>query len=75
MPTPRQEAMAERNKKWREEYEAGATLQQIADRYDFINLTAVRNGIVKAGGTMRPTGYRKGEHPRTKKGLLGWVAS
>lgn len=73
--TPLQEARRERNLKWREEYEAGSTLQQIANRYDIVNLTAIRNGIIAVGGTMRPTGYRKGDKDKNKprKGLLGWV--
>lgn len=75
MPTPKQRAMYKRNMKWREEYEAGSTLRQIADRYDVVSLTAVSNAIEKVGGKMRPRGYVRGEKDKhkPKKGLIAWL--
>lgn len=76
--TPRQQALYERNMKWRAKYEAGATLQQIVDEEEEITyLTTVATAIRKVGGTIRPTGYRKGEKDKNKpkKGLLAWLDS
>lgn len=64
-----------RNMQWRKEYEEGATLQQISERYDGVYPGTLSRAIQSVGGTMRPTGYRPGEKDRNKPrhGLLGWT--
>lgn len=76
MATPRQLARIERDKKWREEYESGLSLQQMANRYS-MSIHAIKHGVERAGGTMRPTGYAP-QHKNSNKprqGLLRWLNS
>lgn len=74
IPTTKQSARMERDKKWREEYEAGATLSQMAARYS-MSIHAIKYGVERAGGKMRPTGYspshKHSNNPR--QGLLRWL--
>lgn len=64
----------ERDKKWREEYESGLTLSQMAARYS-MSIHAIKHGVERAGGKMRPTGYspqhKHSNNPR--QGLLRWL--
>lgn len=74
LPTAKQSARMERDKKWREEYEAGATLQQMADRYS-MSIHAIKHGVERAGGEMRAPGYLPGDKDKNKpkRGLIAWL--
>lgn len=50
----------ERDEKLCREYENGATLVELAAKYK-MNKTTVRSAVIRAGGTMRPMGYRPTE--------------
>lgn len=73
---PRREALRERDEKWRELYESGMTLQQISTQYS-MSIHAVKHGVERVGGKMRPTGYapqyKHAHNPR--QGLLRWLNS
>lgn len=64
-----------RNKEWRKKYEAGATLQDLADEYGGkISLSTISRAIVSAGGEIRPSGGSNRRKARSK-GLLAWLDS
>ena len=69
------QARYERNMNWRKLYEEGKTLQQISDMTTGDYVATISRGIQTVGGTMRPTGYRKGDKDKNKqpKGILSWV--
>src|SRR4051794_7907665 len=75
--TTKQKIRMERNTKWKELYEAGATLQQISEQHGGLYLSTISKGIERAGGTLRAPGFRKGEKDKNKipKGLLEWLGS
>lgn len=59
----------------RKKYEAGATLQDLVDEYGTYRST-ISNAILRAGGTMRRTGFARGTRSWKKKpvmGILSWL--
>lgn len=56
---------SEEANKLRKEYEAGHTLDELADRY-FVHKTTVRKVILDAGATLRRRGPRLGTKQRKR---------